>query len=100
MLPHVLRNRTSIKIRLNSRHFLNKPKNLEVILKVARCTPEEKKLGCTPLEPEVFEKTHVKKKLNESDFDVWLLDCHVKQRHLTSYYVGLSSKTYTSIDRV
>ncbi|WMV20604.1 hypothetical protein MTR67_013989 [Solanum verrucosum] len=31
----------------------------------------EKELGRTPIEPEVFKKTHVKKKENESDPDVW-----------------------------
>ncbi|WMV38336.1 hypothetical protein MTR67_031721 [Solanum verrucosum] len=32
----------------------------------------EKKLGRTPIEPEVFKKTHVMKKENESDSDVWV----------------------------
>ncbi|WMV07441.1 hypothetical protein MTR67_000826 [Solanum verrucosum] len=32
----------------------------------------EKELGCTPIEPEVFKKTHVRKKENESDPDVWV----------------------------
>ncbi|WMV30776.1 hypothetical protein MTR67_024161 [Solanum verrucosum] len=32
----------------------------------------EKKLGRTPIEPEVFKKTHVTKKENESDPDVWV----------------------------
>ncbi|WMV57790.1 hypothetical protein MTR67_051175, partial [Solanum verrucosum] len=31
---------------------------------------KEKELGCTPIEPEVFKKTHVKKKENEPDPDV------------------------------
>ncbi|XP_006352133.1 uncharacterized protein [Solanum tuberosum] len=31
----------------------------------------EKELGRTPIEPEVFKKTHVRKKENESDPDVW-----------------------------
>ncbi|WMV09112.1 hypothetical protein MTR67_002497 [Solanum verrucosum] len=31
----------------------------------------EKELGCTPIAPEVFKKTHVRKKENESDPDVW-----------------------------
>ncbi|WMV33647.1 hypothetical protein MTR67_027032 [Solanum verrucosum] len=31
-----------------------------------------KELGCIPIEPEVFKKTHVKKKENESDSDVWV----------------------------
>ncbi|KAG5605103.1 hypothetical protein H5410_026595 [Solanum commersonii] len=30
-----------------------------------------KKLGCTLIEPEVFKKTHVRKKENESDPNVW-----------------------------
>ncbi|WMV52013.1 hypothetical protein MTR67_045398 [Solanum verrucosum] len=32
----------------------------------------EKELGHTPIEPEVFKKTHVRKKENESDSDVWV----------------------------
>ncbi|WMV50147.1 hypothetical protein MTR67_043532 [Solanum verrucosum] len=32
----------------------------------------EKELGRTPIEPEVFKKTHVRKKENESDPDVWV----------------------------
>ncbi|WMV53221.1 hypothetical protein MTR67_046606 [Solanum verrucosum] len=32
----------------------------------------KKKLGRTPIEPEVFKKTHVRKKENESDPDVWV----------------------------
>ncbi|WMV37314.1 hypothetical protein MTR67_030699, partial [Solanum verrucosum] len=32
----------------------------------------EKELGCTPIEPEVFKKTHVRKKETESDLDVWV----------------------------
>ncbi|WMV60315.1 hypothetical protein MTR67_053700 [Solanum verrucosum] len=32
----------------------------------------KKELGRTPIEPEVFEKTHVRKKENESDSDVWV----------------------------
>ncbi|KAH0655298.1 hypothetical protein KY285_030180 [Solanum tuberosum] len=32
----------------------------------------EKELGCTPIEPKVFKKTHVRKKENESDPDVWV----------------------------
>ncbi|WMV57822.1 hypothetical protein MTR67_051207 [Solanum verrucosum] len=32
----------------------------------------EKELGRTPIEPEVFKKTHVRKKENESDSDVWV----------------------------
>ncbi|WMV15247.1 hypothetical protein MTR67_008632, partial [Solanum verrucosum] len=32
----------------------------------------EKQMGCTPGVPEVFEKSHVKKKENESDPDVWV----------------------------
>ncbi|WMV10115.1 hypothetical protein MTR67_003500 [Solanum verrucosum] len=32
----------------------------------------EKELGRTPIESEVFKKTHVKKKENESDPDVWV----------------------------
>ncbi|WMV51031.1 hypothetical protein MTR67_044416 [Solanum verrucosum] len=32
----------------------------------------EKEMGCTPLVPKVFKKTHMKKnKKNESDLDVW-----------------------------
>ncbi|KAG5581757.1 hypothetical protein H5410_052384 [Solanum commersonii] len=31
-----------------------------------------KKLGRTPLVSEVFKKTHVKKKENELDLDVWV----------------------------
>ncbi|WMV59053.1 hypothetical protein MTR67_052438, partial [Solanum verrucosum] len=34
----------------------------------------EKEMGRTPLVPEVFKKTHVKKKENESDSDVWMED--------------------------
>ncbi|WMV19668.1 hypothetical protein MTR67_013053 [Solanum verrucosum] len=33
---------------------------------------KEKELGRTPIEPEVFKKTHVRKKENESDPDVWV----------------------------
>ncbi|WMV54577.1 hypothetical protein MTR67_047962 [Solanum verrucosum] len=32
----------------------------------------EKELGRTPIEPEVFKNTHVRKKENEADLDVWL----------------------------
>ncbi|WMV46837.1 hypothetical protein MTR67_040222 [Solanum verrucosum] len=32
----------------------------------------EKELGRTPIEPEVFKKTHVRKKENESDPNVWV----------------------------
>ncbi|WMV28728.1 hypothetical protein MTR67_022113 [Solanum verrucosum] len=32
----------------------------------------EKELGRTPIEPEVFKKTHVREKKNESDPDVWV----------------------------
>ncbi|WMV38656.1 hypothetical protein MTR67_032041 [Solanum verrucosum] len=32
----------------------------------------EKELGRTPIEPEVFKKTHVRKKGNKSDPDVWV----------------------------
>ncbi|WMV55128.1 hypothetical protein MTR67_048513 [Solanum verrucosum] len=32
----------------------------------------EKELGCTPIEPEVFKKTHIRKKENESNPDVWV----------------------------
>ncbi|WMV45121.1 hypothetical protein MTR67_038506 [Solanum verrucosum] len=32
----------------------------------------EKELGRTPIEPEIFKKTHVRKKENESDPDVWV----------------------------
>ncbi|WMV37970.1 hypothetical protein MTR67_031355 [Solanum verrucosum] len=32
----------------------------------------EKEFGRTPIEPEVFKKTHVRKKGNESDPDVWV----------------------------
>ncbi|WMV07145.1 hypothetical protein MTR67_000530 [Solanum verrucosum] len=32
----------------------------------------EKELGRTPIKPEVFKKTHVRKKENESDPDVWV----------------------------
>ncbi|WMV09307.1 hypothetical protein MTR67_002692, partial [Solanum verrucosum] len=32
----------------------------------------EKELGCTPIAPEVFKKTHVRMKENESDPDVWV----------------------------
>ncbi|WMV14717.1 hypothetical protein MTR67_008102 [Solanum verrucosum] len=32
----------------------------------------EKELGRTPIEPEVFKKTHVRKKENEFDPDVWV----------------------------
>ncbi|WMV51047.1 hypothetical protein MTR67_044432 [Solanum verrucosum] len=32
----------------------------------------EKELGRTPIEPKVFKKTHVRKKENESDPDVWV----------------------------
>ncbi|WMV58436.1 hypothetical protein MTR67_051821 [Solanum verrucosum] len=32
----------------------------------------EKELERTPIEPEVFKKTHVRKKENESDPDVWV----------------------------
>ncbi|WMV23189.1 hypothetical protein MTR67_016574 [Solanum verrucosum] len=32
----------------------------------------EKELGRTPIEPEVFKKTHVRKKENEADPDVWM----------------------------
>ncbi|WMV50970.1 hypothetical protein MTR67_044355 [Solanum verrucosum] len=32
----------------------------------------EKELGRTPIEPEVFKKTHVRKKENEPDPDVWV----------------------------
>ncbi|WMV08696.1 hypothetical protein MTR67_002081 [Solanum verrucosum] len=32
----------------------------------------KKELGRTPIEPEVFKKTHVRKKENESDPDVWV----------------------------
>ncbi|KAG5574104.1 hypothetical protein H5410_063870 [Solanum commersonii] len=39
---------------------------------VARALKDsEKAMGCTPLVPEVFKKTHIKKKENESDPDVW-----------------------------
>ncbi|WMV59300.1 hypothetical protein MTR67_052685 [Solanum verrucosum] len=31
-------------------------------------------MGCTPLVPKVFKKTHVKKKENESDPDVWMVE--------------------------
>ncbi|XP_015169586.1 uncharacterized protein [Solanum tuberosum] len=31
-----------------------------------------KKMGHTPIEPEVFKRTHVKKKENESNSDVWV----------------------------
>ncbi|WMV33515.1 hypothetical protein MTR67_026900 [Solanum verrucosum] len=41
-------------------------------LKGGSCTPEEKELGRTPIEPEVFKKTHVRKKENKSDPDVWV----------------------------
>ncbi|WMV13929.1 hypothetical protein MTR67_007314 [Solanum verrucosum] len=33
---------------------------------------KEKELGRTPIEPEVFKKTHVRKKEKESDPDVWV----------------------------
>ncbi|WMV48519.1 hypothetical protein MTR67_041904, partial [Solanum verrucosum] len=33
---------------------------------------EEKELGRTPIEPEVFKKTHVRKKENKSDPNVWV----------------------------
>ncbi|KAK4706575.1 hypothetical protein R3W88_033864 [Solanum pinnatisectum] len=48
------------------RQYQIKPQRLEAVLKV------EKELGRTPIEPEVFKKTHIKKKENESDPDVWV----------------------------
>ncbi|WMV41884.1 hypothetical protein MTR67_035269 [Solanum verrucosum] len=42
----------------------------EIVGTITRET--EKELGCTPIEPEVFKKTHVKKKENELDLDVWV----------------------------
>ncbi|WMV41351.1 hypothetical protein MTR67_034736 [Solanum verrucosum] len=33
---------------------------------------KKKEMGLTPLVPEVFKKTHVKRKENESDLDVWV----------------------------
>ncbi|WMV59869.1 hypothetical protein MTR67_053254 [Solanum verrucosum] len=43
----------------------------------------EKELGRTPIELEVFKKTHVKKKENESDPDVW-----IKERAERTFYVA------------
>ncbi|WMV33614.1 hypothetical protein MTR67_026999 [Solanum verrucosum] len=43
----------------------------------------EKRLGPTPIEPEVFKKTHVRKKENESDPDVW-----VEERAELAFYVA------------
>ncbi|WMV42644.1 hypothetical protein MTR67_036029 [Solanum verrucosum] len=34
----------------------------------------EKELGRTPIEPKVFKKTHVRKKENESNPDVWVVE--------------------------
>ncbi|WMV50420.1 hypothetical protein MTR67_043805 [Solanum verrucosum] len=42
----------------------------------------KKELGHTPIEPEVFKKTHVKKEANESDLDVW-----VEERAKRTFYV-------------
>ncbi|XP_049399729.1 uncharacterized protein LOC125863763 [Solanum stenotomum] len=42
----------------------------------------KKELGHTPIEPEVFKKTHVKKEANESDLDVW-----VEERAERTFYV-------------
>ncbi|KAG5628272.1 hypothetical protein H5410_013490 [Solanum commersonii] len=44
---------------------------------------KEKELGRTLIEPEVFKKTHVKKKENESDPDVW-----VEERNEFHQYVA------------
>ncbi|KAG5631995.1 hypothetical protein H5410_003712 [Solanum commersonii] len=52
--------------------ILDQGKRLETVLGVARCTLEEKELGRTPISPEVFKKTHVRKKENESHPDVWV----------------------------
>ncbi|WMV16814.1 hypothetical protein MTR67_010199 [Solanum verrucosum] len=43
----------------------------------------EKELGRTPIEPEVFKKTHVRKKENESDPNVW-----VEERAERTFYVA------------
>ncbi|XP_049378012.1 uncharacterized protein LOC125842728 [Solanum stenotomum] len=43
----------------------------------------KKEMGLTPLVPEVFKKTHVKRKENESDLDVW-----VEKRTEQTFYVN------------
>ncbi|WMV14000.1 hypothetical protein MTR67_007385 [Solanum verrucosum] len=60
----------------------------------------EKKLGRTPIRPEVFKKTHVKKIENEPDSDVWVeerieltfaykvLDRHVKPEALDGVQIA------------
>ncbi|WMV33052.1 hypothetical protein MTR67_026437 [Solanum verrucosum] len=79
-----LMNYVSIGTQISLMQCQNKPKSLEGSLKggslhtggaktVGTITREmEKELECTPIEPEVFKKTHVKKKENESGLDVWV----------------------------
>ncbi|WMV32645.1 hypothetical protein MTR67_026030 [Solanum verrucosum] len=72
MLPHVFDELGQYWNTDKFKTISDQAKRIEAVLKVARCTPEEKELGRTLIEPEVFKKTHVKKKEYESDPDVWV----------------------------
>ncbi|WMV37879.1 hypothetical protein MTR67_031264 [Solanum verrucosum] len=56
----------------------------------------EKELGRTPIEPEVFKKTRVKKKENESDPDVWVEERAERTFQIKEQVLNLARRPTTS----